>query len=270
MTLIRLLVEPILVVSKHYELFVQLTKREVELRHKGSHLGLVWSVLQPLMLLGVYVFVFGFIFGGSFEDGESRIEFGLKIFIGIVCLHFVTEVLAGAPICVLSNPSYVKKVVFPVEMLPISSAASAMFHFVIGLGLVTIGIAISGNSPSTNLLVFPIILFPMILLVLGVSWILATLGIFFRDISQIVPFLSVVLLFSSAVFYSPSEIPEEAYRFLQFNPLMHFIDFTRKTLITSEPIEWGWVGYLYLVGFAFFQLGFRFFMKMKNAFADVI
>jgi lipopolysaccharide transport system permease protein len=270
MRLLLSAIEPILCITRRFDLFWQFTKRTVELQHKGSHLGLVWSVLQPLLLLVVYVFVFGYIYGGSFKEGESKIEFGLNIFVGIICLHFLTEIIASAPTGIISNPSFVKKVVFPLEILPASIVASAVFHFAIGLILVGVGLAVFGTLPGSQALLFPLVLFPCVLLGMGVSWLLSALGVFFRDVGQVVPFLSVVLLFSSAVFYSPSDIPEEVYQYLKYNPVLHFIDMTRKCLLTGDPIDWRWLGYLYAVGISTCQIGYQLFSRMKSAFADVV
>ncbi len=270
MKTLKIVLEPVFCITHRFDLFKQLTKRAVEIQHKGSHLGLIWSVLQPLLLLVVYVFVFGYIYGGSFRDGESRVEFGINIFIGIICLHFLTEVISTAPTQIVSNPSFVKKVVFPLEILPASIVASASIHFVIGLILVGLGLAIYGGYPGPQLFLFPLVVFPCLLLAMGLSWLFSALGVFFRDLGQVIPFLSVVLLFSSGVFYSPSDVPEEVYHYLKYNPVLHFIDLTRKCLLTGESIEWSWLGYLYLIGYGTFQIGYRVFCRLKSAFADVI
>lgn len=255
----------------HRELLWQFTLRNVELRHKGSHLGLVWSFLNPLLMLGLYVLVFGYVFGGHFgvRAGETRADYALGIFLGLTLFHFFAEVLATAPALIVGNPNFVKKVVFPLEVLPAASVASAAFHLLISLGLALLALLIFGEGLPVTILWLPVIIVPLLLLGLGTSWFFSALGVFFRDISQVMQFLSMALMWSSAVFFTAQKYPA-AWPYLRFNPLLLAIDLTRDAALWSRPLNYNHLGYLYAAGLLACGVGHWAFKRMKPAFADVI
>ena len=256
----------------HRELLWQFTLRNVELRHKGSHLGLIWSFLNPLLMLGLYVLVFGYIFGGSFGilPSETRVDYALGIFLGLTLFHFVSEVLGISPGIIVGHPNFVKKVVFPLEILPAANVGGAVFHMLISLGLVLLSLVIFGTSFSISILWLPVIILPLILLGLGVAWLISALGVFLRDIGQIMQFLSLALMFSSAVFYSAQKIPAPAWTFMRFNPILLAIELARDAALWNRPLNYNHLGYLYAAGLATCYLGHAAFRKMKPAFADVL
>lgn len=256
----------------HRGLLWQFTLRNVELRHKGSHLGLVWSFLQPLLMLGLYVFVFGYIFQGHFGvlPNETRMEYGLGIFLGLSLYHFFTEVLVTAPALIVSTPNFVKKVVFPLEILPAASVGAASFHFIISLTMVCTGLLLFGPGFQTGMLWLPVIITPLVFLGLGISWLFSALGVFLRDIAQLLQFLSTALMFASAVFYSATKIPPSAWAFLRFNPLLLAIELARDTALWQRAINIKHLVYIYGVGIVVCLLGYHAFRKMKPAFADVL
>lgn len=257
---------------RHRELLWQFTLRQVELRHKGSHLGLAWSFVGPLLMLGLYVLVFGYIFGGTFGviPNETRVDYGLGIFFGLTLFHFVAEVLGWAPTLIVSNPNFVKKVVFPLEILPAATVFGAVFHMLISLGLVLLGSLLIGPGLGLSALWLPVILLPMCMLLLGAGWFLAALGVFFRDIGQIIQFITMALMFASAVFYSAHKIPAAAWVWMRYNPVLLAIELARDAALWSRPINLHHLGYLYAAGAAACYLGHAAFRKMKPAFADVL
>jgi lipopolysaccharide transport system permease protein len=257
---------------RNRELLWQFTLRNVELRHKGSHLGLVWSFLNPLLMLAMYVLVFGYIFGGSFGviANETKVDFGLGIFIGLTLFHFVAEVLTGAPGVIVSNPNFVKKVVFPLEILPAATVLSATFHMLISLGLVVAGILLLGPGLTIHAIWLPVILLPVILLMLGVCWFVSALGVFLRDIGQFMQFAAMALMFASAVFYSAQRIPPDAWYWMRFNPVLLSIELARDTALWARPINVVHLTYVYATGLGVCYLGSVTFKKTKAAFADVL
>ena len=257
---------------KHRKLLWQFTLRNVELRHKGSHLGLIWSFLNPLLMLGLYVYVFSYIFGGNFGilPNETRIDYGLGIFLGLTIFHLVSEVLAVSPTIIVGNPNFVKKVVFPLEILPVAQVASALFHMFISLALVLIGLFVFGNPPGWGLLWLPVILLPVILLLMGACWFFSALGVFFRDVGQVMQFLTTALMFSSAIFYSAQKIPPAGWAFLRFNPVLLAIELSRDAVLWQRPFNPHYLIYLYGTGLAACYLGHATFRKLKPAFADVL
>lgn len=253
------------------ELLWQFTLRNVELRHKGSHLGLVWSLLNPLLMLGLYVVVLGYIFGGHYGvvPNESRLDYGLGIFLSLTLFHFLAEILGVAPVTIVTNPNFVKKVVFPLEILPASAVGGAMFHLIISLALVLLSLIISGRGLPLSTLLLPVIILPLVLFGLGIAWLLSALGVFFRDINQITSFLSMALMWASGVFFTAQKYPA-AWQYLRFNPLLLAIDLARDAALWARPINLNHLGYLYVTAFLTCIVGHLAFHKMKPAFADVL
>jgi len=257
---------------KNRELLWQFTVRNVELRHKGSHLGFVWSVLNPLLMLGLYVFVFGYIFRGRFNSvrPESPMEYALGIFVGLTIFHLFAEVLAVAPTVILGNPNFVKKVVFPLEVLPAASVGASTFHGVISLCLALTGVATVGPGLTWHALwIFPIFT-SLILLLLGLAWFVSAIGVFFRDVGQLTGFLSMALMFASAVFYPASNMPPSAWRILRFNPLLLAVEMSRDVVMWHRPVNLGHLAYLASVSVAVFVVGRSSFRRMAPSFADVL
>ena len=259
----------------HRELLWQLTLRNIELRHKGSHLGLIWSFLSPLLMLALYVLVFGYIFGGSFGviHGETRVDYALGIFIGLTIFHLLAETLALSPSLIVGNPNFVKKVVFPLEILPAANVGAALFHMLISLGLVLASLVLCGRGAGWDLLLLPAILLPVVLLCAGCAWLFSALGVFFRDIAQIMQFLTMALMFSSAVFYPSAKIitgAPAAWTVLRFNPILLAIELARDAALWSRPMNYHHLAYLYAAGLTACYLGYAAFRKMKPAFADVL
>ncbi len=257
---------------RHRRLLWQFTLRNVELRHKGSHLGLVWSFLNPLLLLALYVFVFGYIFGGKFQTHgeESRIEYGMIVFLGLAIYHFIAEVIGVSPTLILGNPNFVKKVVFPLEILPAASVSTAVFHFGITLGLVFIGAWLAGLDITLTALWLPVVLLPAVMMALGLALLLSALGVFWRDVGQVTQFVLLGLMFASAVFYPVSQIPAAAWAFLKFNPLLHVISEARNVTFWDGAPSTTHLGYLYACGIAALAIGSAAFRRLRGSFADVL
>jgi lipopolysaccharide transport system permease protein len=254
------------------DLLWQFTQRSIELRHKGSHLGLAWSFLQPLLMLGLYVTVFGFIFGGSFDvlPNETPVDFALGIFLGLTLFHFVSESFAIAPSLIVSNPNFVKKVVFPLEILPASAVGTAVFHLFISLGLVLIGVLFFGHGLALTALWLPLILIPVILMAQGLTFAISALGVFWRDLTQVSQFVTLTLMYSSAIFFPSSQVPPAFWAFLKFNPLLLAIELARDALLWHRPINFVHFGYLWVASILILMIGYGIFKKLKPAFADVL
>ena len=256
----------------HRELLWQFTLRNVELRHRGSHLGLIWSLLNPLLMLGLYVYVFGFVFGGKFgaRPGETRVDYALGIFVGLSLFHFIAETLGLAPSVIVGNPNFVKKVVFPLEILPVATVAASAVHCAISVVLALLGIGLCGPGLSWGLLWLPVIVLPLLLLALGFAWLISALGVFFRDLGQITGFVTMALMFASAVFYPARNIGPAAWSILRFNPLIHAIELSRNATLWHTPINLHQLAFLYASGLLAAVGGYWVFHRLRPAFADVL
>lgn len=250
----------------------QFTLRNVELRHRGSYLGLGWSVLSPLLILALEILVFGYVFNGSFGviPNETRVDYGLGIFVGMTLYQFVAEVLSTAPGQIVFNANFVKKVVFPLEVLPAATVGAAFVHTSVSLGLVVIGTAFLGPGLTMGVLWLAVVMIALLLIALGAAWFFSALGVFFRDIAPLMQFSIMVLMFSSAIFYPASRLPEAGWSILKFNPLLLAVEVARDGVLWGRQPNLGYVAYLYGFGIVSCTCGYSAFRKMKGAFADVL
>jgi lipopolysaccharide transport system permease protein len=258
------------------DLWWQFTVRAVEMRHRGSYLGVLWTVLNPLLMLAMYVTVFGLIFKSRFHafPDETSADYALGVFVGLILFHVFSETVAGAPGFVVNNPNLVKKVVFPLEILPLANVSALWFHFFVSFVLLICATLVAGRIPTlAGLAWIPLILAPHILLTIGAGWLIAALGVFFRDIAQLVGFVTQVILYASAVFYPAFKIQEQSHALwsvLKWNPLLQTVDLARKALLWQQPVDPVRLGYTWAAGAAVFFIGAWTFQKLKPAFADVI
>lgn len=251
----------------------QLTKRDVIGRYQGSAMGLAWSFFNPILLLLVYTFVFSEIFksrwGGGGES-ESKSQFALVLFVGMIVLNLFSEVLNRAPGLILSNVNYVKKVVFPIEIMPIVTMLATLFHGVISISvLLAAFIFINGYLPWT-VIFLPLVLLPLVVLSTGLAWILASLGVFLRDVGQTIVIITTLMMFLAPVFYPVAAVPEAFRGYIMANPLTFIIEQARDVLIWGKLPDWPGLGIYMLVAVVVAWAGFAWFQKTRKGFADVL
>jgi lipopolysaccharide transport system permease protein len=266
---------PLRLLSGRRELLWQFTKRNFEARHKGSLLGMAWSVLNPLLMLGLYFVVFGMIFPGDFGGiaNARKADFALALLTGLTIFHFLSEVINQSPTLIVANPNLVKKVVFPVEIIPAANLGACLVNFAVCLLLVVVGQAIWGRlGAGSNLLWLPVLVTPVVLLGFGLAWFFAGVGVFLRDVAQTTQFLSLVLMYVSAVFFPVARIQEYPllWEVLKFNPVLQAIRLCRETLLWHHPVDLLLLGWLYAAGVAVFAAGYACFAWLRPSFADVL
>lgn len=257
------------------DLWWQFTVRAVEMKHRGSYLGFLWAVMNPLLMATLYVLVFGVVFKGRFRvrPDETGIDYALGVFLGLILFHLVTETLGAAPTIIVGQPNLVKKVVFPLEVLPLAQLSAFWFHALISLVLFFVAALLIGRGvPLLGILWFPLILLPHLLLTLGLAWLLASLGVFFRDIVQIMPVLAQLLMYASAVFFSPNAIEQSPgwWAVLKWNPLLHTVDLARHALLWDQPLNLLRLSYTWGVGITIFIVGLLVFRLSKPTMAEAI
>jgi len=258
--------------GKHRQLISQMTRREVIGRYRGSVMGLAWSFLNPLLMLIVYTFVFGVVFKARWgvAGGESKVDFAIVLFVGMIVHGLFAECINRAPGLILSNVNYVKKVIFPLEILPVIAMGSALFHTLASMVVLLGVILFLGSGISWTILFFPMVIFPLLLSTLGFAWFLAAMGVYMRDIGQITGMVTAVMMFLSPVFYPLSALPEKYQAWLQLNPLTFIMEEARQVIIFGNlPNFGGWSIYL-LVSCMIAWLGFAWFQKTRKGFADVL
>jgi lipopolysaccharide transport system permease protein len=257
---------------RHGVLIRQFVKRDVLSRYRGSYLGVLWSLLRPLAMLATYTVVFGYIFQTKLGDrpNQTKLDFTLALFCGLILFDFLAECMSRAPTLVLANPNYVTKVVFPLEILPVMTVGAAFTQLVISFIPLLIALVLAHGGIPLTALYLPVILVPLILLCLGITWLLASLGVFIRDINSIVPVLLMIVLYASAIFYSISHVPERLLPIIRYNPLATVIDQARNAVLWGVPPAWDRYCMVLATSLVVMVLSYTFFMRTKSAFADVL
>lgn len=259
-------------VWRNRELVFQLTRREVIGRYRGSLVGLGWSFLLPVSMLLVYTFVFSVVFKARWGVGaeESQASFAIVLFVGMIVHSLFAEVANRAPGLILANVSYVKRVVFPLELLPIVSMGSAIFHSAASLAALLLAQLIVIQYIPWTAILLPIVISPLVLGTLGFAWVLSSVGVYLRDIGQTINILTTVMLFLSPVFYPISALPEPLRRWLWLNPLTFPIEEARKVLLLGQLPDWGAWGLYLTASVLMAWIGFWWFQKTRTGFADVV
>ena len=268
------LLNPVKIVGNLYNhriLLWQFIWRNIELQHKGSALGLTWSLLSPLLLFGAYAFVFLAVFEGRFgiSATETRLDYAIGLFLGLALLQLFQETMMTAPLVVVQNPNYVKKVVFPLEILPLAAFGGAFFRCLLAIMLVLLAVAIWGPGLSITVLWLPLIVGLLASLSLGLAWTLSALGVFLRDLAPLMQFFSVLLMFMSGVFYSLNRIPP-AFSFLSYNPLLVIVEMSRSVVLWHQAPIAGDLIYIGFLSVFFCLFGHLLFCVVKPAFSDVL
>lgn len=253
------------------DLIWQMTKREVVGRYRGSALGLFWSFFNPVLMLIIYTFVFSVVFKARWgSGGESRFEFALILFAGLIVFNLFAECVNRAPTLIVGNVNYVKKVVFPLEILPVITMGAALFHSVVSLGVLFVFHLLVSASLQWTVIFAPVVMLPLLLMTLGISWFLASFGVFVRDVAQSIGLLTTVLMFLTPIFYPVSAIPEKYQVFIYLNPLTFIIEQMREVLIWGKLPSWSGWGLSMAVGIVVAWLGLVWFQKTRKGFADVL
>ena len=234
-------------------------------------MGILWSFINPMLMLAVYTFVFSVVFKARWSGGsDSRTEFAFVLFSGLLVFNLFSECINRAPTLILSNVNYVKKVVFPLEILPWVVMGSAIFHALISQCVWLIAYAWIIGVPHRTALLLPVVFLPVVLFIMGLTWALASLGVFLRDVTQFIGILTSVLMFLSPVFYPATALPEAYRQLLLLNPLTLPIEMTRDVLYWGKVPDMGLLC-LYGGGAALTAwVGFAWFQKTRKGFADVL
>lgn len=256
---------------RHRSLIRSFVQRDVLGRYRGSIMGLLWSFLNPLFMLVVYTFVFSVIFKARWGTGsDSKTEFALILFSGLMVFTLFAECVNRAPGLILGNPNFVKKVVFPLEVLPWVNLGSALFHGAISLGVWILAYIIFFGVPHLTALYLPMVLLPLVFFIMALSWALASLGVYLRDAGQFIGIVTSTMMFLSPIFYPVTAIPERYRGLLYLNPLTPVIEQTRAVLFWGHAPDFKILGIYLVVTVLLAWLGFAWFQKTRKGFADVL
>ena len=258
--------------ARRWDLLKQFALRDVALRYRGSYLGAQWAFLNPLLLLAVYTFVFGVIFKLRWtgEQTTSRLEFATTVFAGLVSFSIFADSINRASAVIVGLPNYVKKVVFPLEVLPLSLVMSALVQAGLSTLVLLVAVGVQRHGLPWTVLLAPVALAPIVLIASGFSLLVSSLGVFVRDVSNTVSLVTSILFFMTPIFYPSTAIPEKFRWALYFNPLAPGVEAFRAVIVKGElaltmPF---WISFGF--GLAVCYVGFLWFFRIKKAFADVI
>ena len=252
----------------HRYLLGQLIKRDVLLRYRGAMFGVAWVFLSPLIMLAIFAYVFGQIFQARWPQQETGAPFWLVLYSGLIAFNIFAEAVSRAPASVRGTPSYVKKIIFPVEILPLVPLGAALVHGAFNFLILLAALAWTGHL-TLSVVLYPLMLLPLLLLALGFSWFIAAWGVFIKDMSQIVPPFMQMLMFLSPVFYPASAAPGILGPLFQYNPLGNIIESCRNVAL-GHPVDWtAWSASL-LISLATAWLGRTFFRRSREEFPDAL
>lgn len=264
-------IEPLRSAWRYRDLLVQMTQRDASARYRGSAGGLFWVAFHPLLMLGVYTLFFTEMFPTRWAGAAGdRGAFALVLFIGLLLHGMLAEVLVRAPTLIVANPNLVKKVVFPLDLLPIVSLGSTLFHFAIGVVIWLAFHLLQKGLPPPTALWLPVIVAPLALLALGLAWILASLGVYLRDVAQVVPVIATILLFASPIFYPLSALKEPLRSVVLLSPLTVPVQEARRVLIEGLAPQFTMLAVYTLIALAVAYVGFVWFQGTRKGFADVV
>ena len=255
---------------RNRELIRQLIRQDIVGRYRGSLFGVFWAFIHPLFMLSVYTLVFGIFFQAKWGNTGSTWEFALILFSGLIIFNLFSECLMRAPALVANNPNFVKKVIFPLEILPFVSTGSALFHSIVSIvAWLCFYVSIKG-LPSISILYLPLILLIFLPTILGISWFLAAAAVYFKDISQIMGMATQAFLFLSPVFYSMQLVPESFRWVMRLNPLTLIIEQARIVMLTGGTPDFDSLALYAIISLAICWGGFVFFQRLRVSFADVV
>jgi len=248
-------------------------RRDIGQRYRGSYLGLLWSIINPLLMLLIYTFVFSVVFKARWQSSEVDAgigEYAITLFAGLVPFNLFSEVMNRSPMIVLNYPNYVKKVVFPLEVLVVVIVGAATITSFISLGILVLVNLILAKTIMPTIIFIPLIYLPLQLLALGLGWFLASLGVYIRDIGQGIAVVMQLLLFATPVLYPATSIPAKYSIIIKINPLAMIVNDFRNLLLWGQlfPIK-EWFFWL-IISIIISITGYVWFMGTKKGFPDVM
>ena len=261
---------PLQTVTRHRSLIRSMVRRDIVGRYRGSFGGLFWTVIHPLLLMLTYTFVFGIVLQTRFSPGAPPSDFVLYLLAGMLPWLALSEALGRAPGVVLEHSNFVKKLLFPVEILPVNLTIAGLFSQAFGVAIFLVGMVVTGRDLSVTALYIPVLLIPQFLLTLGLAWFLAALGVFFRDLSQLIGFLLTVWFFMTPICYPEASLPQNYLWLFEKNPMFALVRAYRAVLLEGVPPAWEplaiWTG----IAAMFLILAHAWFYKLKKSFADLV
>lgn len=263
---------PLTALSRHHYLLSRIVAQDLKARYRESILGFVWALILPLAQLAVFTFVFGTIIPARWPSaGLTPLDFPLVLFCGIIMFTAFAEAITRAPTTLVEGAVYIKRVVFPVQILPVSTVAVAMVNLVFAIVLLIAGSCLAhGRLPQLEILYIPVIICPFALLLLGLCWLLSAAGLYLQDLRHAISPVVSLLLFLSPILYPPSAVPEKVRSLLYFNPITVPVEQLRAVVIYQVQPDLQQLTIYALVAWLIAWAGYAWFVILRRGFADVV
>lgn len=256
---------------KNNYLLRQLVKKDIQQRYQGSVLGMLWSFIVPLLMLVIYTFVFSEVFQAKWDiNTDDKYQFALVLFCGLTAFNMVGEVMNRSTVLIASNTNYVKKVIFPLEILPVVTVFSALFNAVIGFMILIVAQLVIYHTVSVTIYMVLFALIPLIILCTGLGLLISAISVYLKDVNNFVSVLVTVLMYMSPVFFPLTSVPENFKFVCEVNPLTYIIENFRNVVLYGRSLDWKFYGISCIVAVVVYLLGKVVFMRAKEGFADVL
>jgi lipopolysaccharide transport system permease protein len=261
---------PLWELPRRFDLIWPLARRMLVARYRGSALGLLWALLTPAVMIGVFTFLFAGVFGARFNEGGTPLEYALYLFCGLLPWTAFSETLQQSSGIVVAHANLVKRVVFPLEALPVAQALAALAAQLFGTAALVVATLLVRHELHATILWLPVLLVPQLLLTLGGAWLVASLGVFIRDTAQVLGLVLMAWLYLTPIIYPEQVVPARFRPALELNPLTPLVRSYRRAVLEGAQPDWRGLVYTTVFALAAFLLGYWWFARTRKNFADVI
>lgn len=266
----RAIWRPLWELPTRLELILSLAKRDLLARYKGSALGILWAIITPVVTIAIFTFIFAGIFGARFGSSGTKWDYAVYLFCGLLPWSMFQESVQQSALTIVNHANLVKRVVFPLEVLPIAQSLAALGTQLFGTVALIACIVILHKGISPTILWLPVLLIPQLLMAIGAAWLVAALGVFLRDIAQGLGLLLMAWMFLTPIIYPETVVPEHYRRFIEINPFTALMRSYRRIFIEGTNPDWNGLGYFFLIAVGVFGFGYWWFARSRKNFADVV
>jgi lipopolysaccharide transport system permease protein len=261
---------PLWQLPRRFDLIISLSRRELAARYRGSALGLIWAILTPVVMIAIFTIIFAGIFKAKFGVNSSQWDYALYLFCGLLPWNAFQETLQLSANTIVSHANLVKRVVFPLETLPVSLALAAIANQLFGTAALILAVLILRHETNPTILFLPVLLIPQLIATLGAAWLLASLGVFVRDIVQGVTLLLMAWMYLTPIIYPESLVPDRYRTVINLNPFTALVRNYRRIILEGSTPDWRGLAYFGIFASVVFVFGYWWFARTRKNFADVI
>jgi lipopolysaccharide transport system permease protein len=266
----RAMWQPLWEMPGRLNLILSLARRELAARYKGSVLGIVWALVTPIVMIAIFTFLFAEIFKARFGLSASPWDYALYLFCGLLPWTAFQESLQLSSTTIVSHANLVKRVVFPLETLPVAQTLASLANQMFGTVALLIALVVIRHELHLTILWLPVLIVPQWIATLGAAWLLASLGVFLRDIVPGITLVLMAWMYLTPIIYPESIVPPRYLPYIQLNPFTPLINCYRRVLIDGLPPDWQGLAYFTVFAMISFAFGYWWFAKTRKNFADVI